>query len=155
MGDAILDAILSRLAGGAGAAPAAPSTPAAAPVVSEKERAEAINDIIAKAYAMPGVPEHVRRRCAKHQLVAEYGQECATKYLRGRKRKVPGGGEPAGEAPPATETPPAAAPPATKAPEATSTPAAVPAPAKTAEPTVLALDSELKKILAAKEAAPP
>lgn len=151
----IFDKLLARLAGRSevpAAAAAVPPTPAP---VSEKERAQAVTAIISEAYAMPGVPEHVRRRCAKRRIEAEYGAECAAKYLRGRKRnKVPAGQIPTE----ATEAPPEAEP--AKAPEVAAAvpakaPEAISEPAKPPTEPVLALDSEMRKRLGVKETPAP
>lgn len=146
----LLDGILARLAGRSvsdgTAAAAAAATPTPSPQVSEKERAQAITAIIAESYAMPNVPEHVRRRCAKRRIESEYGIEHAAKYLRGRKRsRVPA------EQTPAESAPPESAPAASTVPEPTPepTPAAAAAPIATQPPAepVLALDSELQRLL--------
>lgn len=144
----IIDALLRRRLGGDQPAPVAsgsqPST-TSSPEVSERDRVQAITGIIAEAYAMPNVPEHVKRRCAKRRIEAEYGVEHATKFLRGRKRtKVP-----TTEATP----PPPAVEPSVPVPTPTEPTPAAAAPTPAATPT-LALNDELQKILKTKEAAP-
>lgn len=148
--NALAELLLQRITGklmqtaSGGQRPSAAATPAEPPKMSEAEKAAKVTSIISEAYAMPNVPEHVRRRCAKRRIEAEYGAECASKYLRGRKRtRVPA--ESAD-----TTTASVAAPVATPAPTpaaAAPTPVEPPAPEPVAEPPRLPLEAQLRELL--------
>lgn len=151
--NALAELLLQRITGklmqtaSGGQRPSAAATPAEPPKMSEAEKAAKVTSIISEAYAMPNVPEHVRRRCAKRRIEAEYGAECASKYLRGRKRtRVPA--ESAD-----TTTASVAAPVATPAPTpaaaaAAPTPVEPPAPELATEPPRLPLEAQLRELLA-------
>lgn len=139
--DAILQGIMQKIAGrlnmpnGASEPEPVPVTP----TLSETDKVKAITSIISESYAMPNVPEPVRRRCAKRRIEAEFGKESATKFLRGRKRgKVPAPAAETEQAPPLSTEPPA------------PTPTEPPPPAAEAvsvDTPVLKLNSEISKIL--------
>ena len=153
--NALAELLLQRITGklmqtaSGGQRPSAAATPAEPPKMSEAEKAAKVTSIISEAYAMPNVPEHVRRRCAKRRIEAEYGAECASKYLRGRKRtRVPA--ESADSQLPAATTASVAAPAGTPAstPAAASTPVDPPAPELAVEPPRLPLEAQLRELLA-------
>lgn len=147
--DDVLNALLGRLGetlvrqNPPAPVPEPTPTPVAEPEQPKQRRAEAIARIIAESYAMPGVPEGVRKRCAKHRIEEEFGADEARKYLRSHNKKV--------AVPSETSTPsvaPAASTPAPAAssPTATTTIPLFSPPAATPTAT-LVIANELSKML--------
>lgn len=151
MNDEIFNALLGRLGERLvqqypGSTPPSASEPAPTPATSPAapepaaptRRAEAIAAIISQSYSMPGVPDSVKKRCAKHRIEEEYGVEEARKYLRTNKKKV------AVPVPAQPETPAAA-------PTPTSSVNAIPlfsppSAAKTESP-VITINEEMRKLM--------